>query len=192
MLKGPSIAPPTRAIRLSVLAIACIICGTTAYLATRYASLPDLLPVHFRPNGFPNGWQFKTPARVLLPVLVQVALTFTLGAVGALLLSRPGVGEGSRNVAQAPDIRAAAVAAEAVILITLIWVAFQAYAAWALVRMWTAERAGLGSWYDLPGVHGSDCHARCLRPRSSASRTPGAETFRRGTLALWPALQECQ
>ncbi len=148
MLKGPSIAPPTRAIWLGALAIACIICGTTAYLATRYASLPDLLPVHFRPNGFPNGWQFKTPARVLLPVLVQVALTFTLGAVGALLLSRPGVSDGSGNVTHAPDIRAAAVAAEAVILITLVWVAFQGYAAWALVRMWTAERAGLGSWYD--------------------------------------------
>ncbi len=148
MLKAPSIAPPTRATRLGILAIAFIICGTTAYLAARYASLPDLLPVHFWPNGFPNGWQFKTTARVLVPVFVQVALTFTLGAIGALLLSRPHVSDGSGNVAHAPDIRAAAVAAEAVILITLIWVAFQAYAAWALVRMWTAERAGLGPWYD--------------------------------------------
>ena len=44
---------------LSVLAIA----ATTVFLAWRYGSLPDILPVHFRANGRPNGWQFKTFAR---------------------------------------------------------------------------------------------------------------------------------
>ena len=82
----------------------------------RYAALPGLLPVHFRANGFPDGWQFKTPARVLVPVFVQIALTMTLGAIGGLLLSRPGA-DGLTDIE--PDVRAAVVAAEAVVLITL-------------------------------------------------------------------------
>jgi Family of unknown function (DUF5808) len=86
-----------------------------------------------------------------MPVFVQLALAFTLGAIGVLLLSRRhGVHD-----EDAPDVRAAAVAAEAVLLITLIWVAFQGYAAWALLRMWKAERGGLGPWYayvEMAGV----------------------------------------
>ena len=41
-----------------------VILGTAAFLAVSYESLPGLLPVHFKPNGMPNGWQYKTIARV--------------------------------------------------------------------------------------------------------------------------------
>jgi uncharacterized membrane protein len=153
MLAGKaSIAQPTFATRLAAGAMVAVVVGTTVYLAARYASLPGVLAVHFAPNGRPNGWQFKTPARVLMPVLVQIALALTLGAIGALLLSRPGdAGDANPGDEMAPDVRAAVAAAEAVVLIALIWVAFQSYAAGALVGMWTAERAGLGRWYTLLG-----------------------------------------
>ena len=144
------------------------ILGTAAFLVVRYESLPWLLPVHFKPNGIANGWQYKTLARVLLPVFVQLALAATLGGIGALLLSR---GDG-RQPPDRPDANAAATAAEAVSLIALIWVAFQAYAAVAIVRMWTTERAGLGWDYVLleviglvlTAVAGVRAHVRLGRP----------------------------
>jgi uncharacterized membrane protein len=139
--------PLTRAaVRLMVL----IILGTALFLVVEYPTLPWLLPVHFKLNGYPNGWQYRTMPRVLMPVFVQVALAGTLGAIGILLLSRR-TGEWNE---QQPDAKAAAVATEAVMLIALIWVAFQGYAACALVGMWTSERAGLGWWYSYLEFHG--------------------------------------
>ena len=67
----------------------------------RYPSLPWLLPVSFKANGFPNGWQFKTYPRVFVPVFIQIALVVTLGAVAALLLSRP---HGAHDE-EAPDVQ---------------------------------------------------------------------------------------
>jgi len=115
---------------------------STAFAVWRYPDLPDLLPVHFKRNGLPNGWQYKTWSRVLMPVFVQLALGAVLGAVAVLLLHRTGID----HEPQAPDVRAAATAAEAVMLIALVWVTFQAYAAFALSEMWTRGRAGLGSY----------------------------------------------
>jgi uncharacterized membrane protein len=134
---------PTRVTRIAVLTTVLIIVASTAYLIVAYASLPPILPVHFKPNGAPDRWQFRTPMRAFLPVLVELALAATLGAVGALLLSRP---HGAQD-AEAPDVKAAAAAAEAVVLMALIWVAFQGYAAWALVWMWERGRQGLGPLY---------------------------------------------
>jgi len=82
---------------------------------------------------------------------VQLALALILAAVGTLLLSRPH-GEHDEN---APDVKAAAAAAEAVAMLALIWVAFQGYVAVALTLMWQTERAGLGPWYtylELTGI----------------------------------------
>lgn len=134
---------PTRATRFAVRLMVFIILASALFLAWNYTALPWLLPVHFKPNGFPNGWQFKTVPRVLMPVFVQLALALTFGAIGGLLLSRPH----GEQEPDAPDVKAAAVATEAVTSIALIWVAFQAYAAVALVNMWSAERAGLGRGY---------------------------------------------
>ena len=117
--------------------------GTAAFLTTRYASLPWLLPVHFRGDGLPNGWQYKTVPRVLLPVFIQLALASVLGGIGVLLLWRSD----SSHESDAPDVKAAATAGEAVVLIGLIWVAFQAYGAVELVRTWTMSRSGFGFGY---------------------------------------------
>jgi uncharacterized membrane protein len=133
---------PTRLTLIAAVTSMSLIAFSASFLLVRYASLPSLLAVHFRPNGFPNGWQYRTYPLVLMPVFVQVALALTLGAIGSLLLSRP---HGTHDEG-APDVKAAAAAAEAVALLTLIWVGFQAYAALALAAMWQRERAGLG-WY---------------------------------------------
>ena len=107
-----------------------ILLGTAAFLLLQYPALPDLLPVHFNRLGAPDGWQFRTVPRVLMPLFVQVTLALSLGAIAALLLSRS-----TEDVSpDAPDVRAASAAADTVLLVALIWVAFQAYAAFALVR----------------------------------------------------------
>ncbi len=134
---------PSRATKIAVVASVAMIAFSAAFLLARYRSLPMVLPVHFQPNGYPSGWQYKTYWRVLLPVFVQLALASTLGAVGVLLLSRShGVHDD-----HAPDVKAASTAAEAVALLTLIWVTFQAYTAVTLASMWQRGRAGLGAWY---------------------------------------------
>jgi uncharacterized membrane protein len=127
---------------------AAAIAGSASFLLSRYAALPELLPVHFDFRGIPNGWQFKTALRVFLPVLIELALASTLGGIGALLLSRrPGGQDVRATDASAPDVQAALVAAEAVLLIAAIWIAFQGYAAYALVRMWASQFGALGPWY---------------------------------------------
>jgi uncharacterized membrane protein len=136
--------------RISIWLSLLIVVASATFLIRRYVELPDILPVHFNRYGFPDGWQYKTPARVLLPVFVQIALVLTFGSVSLLLLSRPH-GELDRN---APDVRAAGAAAEAIALIALVWVGFQAYAAFALAAMWQREREGLGVLYTILEITG--------------------------------------
>jgi uncharacterized membrane protein len=118
---------------------------TASFLGVRYRALPDLLVVHFMRNGMPNGWQYKTWPRVMMPAFVQIALALTLGSIGLLLLSRAH-GEHEHDE---PDVRAAAVAAEAVALLGAIWIVFQGYVSLALAAMWERERAGLGAYTTL-------------------------------------------
>ena len=149
MTSGRYIRPTT--LTKAALALSALTIATSAqYALARYSSLPDVLVVHFMRNGWPNGWQYKTYARVLTPVFVQLALAMTLGSIAVLLLSRSH-GEHDRD---APDVRVAAAAAEAVALLTFIWIAFQAYAMFALIAMWQRERAGLYAYnaVELAGV----------------------------------------
>jgi len=141
---------PSRLTRIAAIAATGIMIITAAFLIAQYAALPDVLPVHFTSYGYPNGWQFRTYPRVLMPALVQAALAATFGSTALLLLSRPH----RRYELDAPDVRAAAAAAEAVALIALVWIAFQGYAAFALVEMWRRQRAGLGTWYLVLEVTG--------------------------------------
>jgi uncharacterized membrane protein len=119
------------------------IVGTAAYLLWQYPSLPDLLPVHFRWDSQPNGWQFRTLPRVLMPMLVQVGLLASLGATCGLLLFR----NDALSAMSLPEAAAARIAAEAVMSTAAVWVGFQAYAAFALVRLWTHDLPTLGRGY---------------------------------------------
>lgn len=125
--------------RAASLTMVLVIVATALFLLIEYPSLPDLLPVHFNRYGAPNGWQYRTLPRVLIPVGVQAMLALTFGAVAALLLSRP---HGDHDES-APDVRAASAAAEAVVLIALIWVTFQGYAAFSLAGLWVSHRSTL-------------------------------------------------
>jgi len=178
---------PTDLTFIAIAGGAAAIVESVAFLLVRYPTLPWLLPVHFMSNGLPNGWQFKTYPRVLMPVFVQIALALTLGAIGALLLSRPR-GQHDR---EAKDVKAALVAAEGVALMTLVWVLFQAYAAVALSDMWQRERAGL-SWYNYLELSGivltivitAGTHLRLGRPEP---RPFVAEHWKRGHFYRNPA-----
>jgi uncharacterized membrane protein len=141
---------PSLISRLTVWATVVILLGTTVFLVLRYPALPDILPVHFDRTGIPDGWQYRTIGRVLMPVFVQLALALTMGAIAALLLSRST----ADHPADAPDVRAASAASETVLLMAVIWVSFQAYAAFALVGVWTRARAGLGPVYTALEVAG--------------------------------------
>jgi uncharacterized membrane protein len=140
---------PTRATQFGVVAMMAVIAATTAFLATQYGGLPDLLPVHFDAHGLPIGWQFKTWSRVLMPAFVESALFFSLAGIAALLLWRR-----ERPAFPYPaDVRAARTTAEAVVLIALLWVAVQLGAAVALAAVWRANGGLLDWWYlRLEGV----------------------------------------
>lgn len=141
---------------------------TTAYLGLCYASLPEILPVHFRWDGQVNGWQYRTVGRVLMPVLVQCGLAATLGAVGALLLFRGDDADGEDE----PGVAAARVAAEAILLMASIWILFQSYVAIALVGLWRGGAPTLGRGYTaaaivgliLTGAVGARAQSRLDRP----------------------------
>jgi uncharacterized membrane protein len=141
---------PTSLTQVAVLAAVLVTGATAMFLLLQYWSLPDLLPVHFSPRGAPNGWQYRTLPRVLIPVAVQALLIVVLGGVATLLLSRP---HGEHDHAAA-DVRAAAVAAEAVVLIAFIWVAFQAYAAFSLARLWARPHGPTLPFYNVVEIAG--------------------------------------
>jgi uncharacterized membrane protein len=149
-MTSPGLVRPSALTRAAVIVALGITVTNAVFLFFRYPALPDILPVHFTTYGFPNGWQYKTYARVLMPVFVQLALAMTLGATGLLLLTRAH----GHHDEDAPDVRAASAAAEAVALIALVWIAFQAYAAVALVTMWQRQRAGLGILYTILEISG--------------------------------------
>ena len=144
-----SIVMPTRVTRAAAVGVLVVMVVTTTFLVLTYPSLPDLLPVHFAGRGLPDGWQYRTLPRVLIPVGVQAMLAVIFGTVAALLLSRPH-GTLDRT---APDVRAAAAAAEAVVLLALIWVVFQSYAAFSLTQLWLSPRASL-PFYNLVEIAG--------------------------------------
>ncbi len=135
-----SLVAPSLTTRMVAAAILLIVGVSGALLIWQYPRLPELLPVHFKINGRPNGWQYKTWARVMMPVLVQLALALTMGAVATLLLSRA---HGTHDD-DAPDVKAARTSAEAVALFALIWV-------------------------DVPGVRGV-CPSRHVVPRTGRPR----------------------
>jgi uncharacterized membrane protein len=110
-----------------------------------------------------------------MPVFVQVALAATFGAIGVILMSRRGVGDLYHQ--DSGDAKAAAAATEAIMLIALIWVAFQAYAALALVWMWTRERAGLGWAYTGLELQGLILTVVVALRANARVGTPGPQPF---------------
>src|SRR5262245_6031242 len=95
--------PFSRVSRMAGIGAATVLVGTVVFLLAKYPALPDVLPVHFKRGGLPDGWQYKTLGRVLLPAFIQASLALTFGAIALLLMSRPSGG----HQPDAPDVRAA-------------------------------------------------------------------------------------
>ena len=136
--------PLTPVTRVAGATTAAVIVATAAYLKAAYTGIPHAIPMRFA-NGEPFIFARKSPAMVYLPAAIQVALAATFAAVVVLLLwrARP-------QAAQAPvgdDARRMQHAAEAVSLLGLVWIAFQAVSAWRLVELWTRGYGGLGESY---------------------------------------------
>ncbi len=165
-----------------------VLAASIAFMLYAYPSLPDLLPVRFSARRRPIGWQYKTYARVLMPAFVQAALVATLGSVGVLILSRSHTSGETRQ----PDVVAASTTAEAIALVSFVWVMVQAGAAAALADMWQGGRVGLGDSYAwlvgagalLTVAIGVRAHRRLGRP---APRDYVAEHWRFGQLYKNPA-----
>jgi len=137
------VLPPTLPTWAAMSAIATTVAFSAMFLLACYPLLPDILPVRFSRLGGAIGWQWKTYTRVLMPVFVQLTLASVAVTIASLVLSRSHDPEDR----DADDVQAARAAAEAIALFSLIWIAFQAYAAMALVEMWQRGNGGLGSTY---------------------------------------------
>ncbi len=110
--------------------------ATALFLLLEYPSLPDLLPVHFNGQGAADGWQYRTLPRVLIPVGVQALLALLFRGRRRAAAVAPARRTRTR---WRPTSARRAAAAEAVMLLALIWVTFQGYAAFALARLWVSS-----------------------------------------------------
>lgn len=162
--------PATRTTRYAAWLTLAIIAGTAAYLIDRYPRLTPFLPVHFGRGGMGDRWRPKSWSLVLMPLWVQVALAAMLGAIVLALLwharhgAQPDAAERAPGGGGAPPVRpggggappvreddAARMigAAEAVALLALVWIGFQAFAAWELMDLWRRLWGGLRFRYEV-------------------------------------------
>lgn len=128
---------PTVATALGAAVTVASVASTAGFLVGRYPLLRQFLPVHFTDEGLPTRWQRKTYALVLVPVWVQLVLTVVFGAIAVILLWRalpPDDPHEARLVAE--DRKRMLITAEAVVLLSAIWVTFQSLGATELVRLW--------------------------------------------------------
>jgi uncharacterized membrane protein len=144
----------TRLTSLAMIATAATIAGTAGYLSARYSRLVPMLPVHFGRGGIPDRWVLKSWALVMMPVVIQLALAIVFGAIGAIVLHRasplaPVSGSGPGEPNDLDHDRRMTAAAEAVALLSLVWIGFQALAAVQLASLWEAGAGGLGRAYGL-------------------------------------------
>lgn len=133
---------------------ASVVAGTGAFLVNGYQRLPPLLPVHFH-HGFPDRWVPRSWSLVLMPVAIQAALALIFGAIVALLLWRGAADpEAAEDANHGPRMRAIA---EAIAMLSFVWIAFQGLAATRLVELWKAGAGGLGRVYGLGLVTAIAC-----------------------------------
>lgn len=114
------------------------IAGTAGFILGCVPMLRQFIPVHFDSEGVPDRWLPASYALVLLPVWIQLTLALVFGAMGGLLLYR---------TQPIRDRECMLVTAEAVSLLSAIWVTFQGVAAIRILGLWERGWGGLGSAY---------------------------------------------
>jgi uncharacterized membrane protein len=139
---------PTVLTLLGLATTIAVIAGTAGFLLGRAPLLGQFIPVRFDVNGAPDRWVRFSYSLILLPVWIQLTLAVVFGAIGSLLLHRtnPRSPEGEDDVTRQNRERML-VTAEAVSLLTTIWVTFQGFAALRILWLWQWWQGSLGDAY---------------------------------------------
>ncbi len=64
--------------------------GAALYLRSRWASLPERFPIHWRLDGRPNGWANRNAAGVYGPLLIAAVVAGSMALFAVLLRRRSG------------------------------------------------------------------------------------------------------
>jgi uncharacterized membrane protein len=124
------------------------ISGTTGYILGRAPSIPPLLPVHFDDQAIADRFVRASYAIILIPVWIQLGLAIIFGAIGGVVLYRShNTRSAVENEVSRQERERMLMTAEAISLLTAIWVTFQGLLAVRLIMMWQLMCCGLGSIY---------------------------------------------
>ena len=124
------------------------ISGTTGYILGRAASVPRFLPVHFDDQGIADRFVRASYTIILVPVWIQLTLAIVFGAIAGVLLYRTQKTRSAvENEVQRQERERMLMTAEAISLLSAIWVTFQGLLAVRLIMMWQLMCCGLGDVY---------------------------------------------
>lgn len=121
---------------------------TIGFTLGRAPTLPPYLAVHFDQEGIADRWLRPSLALVFIPVWIQLTLTIVFGAIGSVLLYRTQRGRNAvEDEINRQDRERMLATAEAISLLSAIWVTFQALGAVRLFIMWGRVCCGMGEGY---------------------------------------------
>lgn len=124
------------------------ISGTTGYILGRAPSIPPLLPVHFDDQAIADRFVRASYTIILVPVWIQLALAIVFGAIAGVLLYRTQKTRSAvENEVSRQERERMLMTAEAISILSAIWVTFQGLLAVRLIMMWQLMCCGLGSVY---------------------------------------------
>lgn len=139
---------PTVLTLLGIATTIAAISGTVGFILGRVPMLPPFLAVHFDSDGIADRWLAPSWALVFIPVWIQLTLTFVFGAIGSVLLYRTQrVRQTVEDELNRQDRERMLYTAEAVSLLSAIWVTVQGLGAIRLFIMWQRGCCGMGDIY---------------------------------------------
>jgi uncharacterized membrane protein len=140
---------PTILTLLGLATTIAVIAGTAGFILGRAPLLGPNIPVRFDANGMPDRWVRFSYSVILLPVWIQLTLAVVFGSMGVLLLHRakPRSRDGVEDPVSRQERERMLVTAEAISLLTAIWVTFQGIAALRILWLWQWLLGNLGDTY---------------------------------------------
>ena len=139
---------PTLLTLLGVAVTIAAVSGTTGYVLGRAPALPPVLAVHFDGAGIADRFVQASYPIVLVPVWIQLTLAIVFGTVAGVLLHRTQTTRSAvEDEVSRQERERMLLAAEAISLLSAIWVGFQGLLAIRLIMMWQSMCCGLGSIY---------------------------------------------
>jgi uncharacterized membrane protein len=139
---------PTVLTLLGVATTIAAISGTTGYILGRTPSIPAVLPVHFDDEAIADRFVRASYAIILVPVWIQLTLAIVFGAIAGVLLYRTQKTRSAvENAVNRQERERMLMTAEAISLLSAIWVTFQGLLAIRLIMMWQLMCCGLGTIY---------------------------------------------